>query len=296
MAPNRLARSVSIVSTVVLVMVLAASAISCGQAKQSSDKIGVAVTILPQAEFAESIGGDRINVTVMVPPGADPHTTELTPSKMTEVAEDKMYAKVGSGIEFELSYMDKIEAVNKNMLVVDCSKGIELVTSVDPNEPGIDPHIWVSPLNAKIMVQNICDGLVQVDPANKDYYEQNRDAYLQKLDALDQEIRSSLANIKNRAFIVLHPAWGYFARDYDLEQIPIEIGGKEPSAQDITRIIDEAKQRNIKIIFASPQFNPQMAEVIANEIGGKVVLIDDLARDYIENLHKVLDEMVQAME
>ena len=277
-------------------MVLAASAISCGQAKQSSDKIGVAVTILPQAEFAESIGGDRINVTVMVPPGADPHTTELTPSKMTEVAEDKMYAKVGSGIEFELSYMDKIEAVNKNMLVVDCSKGIELVTSVDPNEPGMDPHIWVSPLNAKIMVQNICDGLVQVDPANKDYYEQNGDAYLQKLDALDQEIRSSLANIKNRAFIVLHPAWGYFARDYDLEQIPIEIGGKEPSAQDITRIIDEAKQRNIKIIFASPQFNPQMAEVIANEIGGKVVLIDDLARDYIENLHKVLNEMVQAME
>ena len=277
-------------------MVLAASAISCGQAKQSSDKIGVAVTILPQAEFAESIGGDRINVTVMVPPGADPHTTELTPSKMTEVAEDKMYAKVGSGIEFELSYMDKIEAVNKNMLVVDCSKGIELVTSVDPNEPGMDPHIWVSPLNAKIMVQNICDGLVQVDPANKDYYEQNGDAYLQKLDALDQEIRSSLANIKNRAFIVLHPAWGYFARDYDLEQIPIEIGGKEPSAQDITRIIDEAKQRNIKIIFASPQFNPQMAEVIANEIGGKVVLIDPLAKDYIDNLRMVLDEMVQAME
>jgi zinc transport system substrate-binding protein len=296
MAPNRLARPVSIVSTVVLVMVLAASAISCGQAKQSSAKIGVAVTILPQAEFAESIGGDRINVTVMVPPGADPHTSELTPSKMTEVAEAKMYAKVGSGIEFELSYMDKIEAVNKNMLVVDCSKGIELVTSVDPNEPGMDPHIWVSPLNAKIMVQNICDGLVQVDPANKDYYEQNRDAYLQKLDALDQEIRSSLANIKNRAFIVLHPAWGYFARDYDLEQIPIEIGGKEPSAQDITRIIDEAKQRNIKIIFASPQFNPQMAEVIANEIGSKVVLIDDLARDYIENLRMVLNEMIQAME
>jgi zinc transport system substrate-binding protein len=207
-----------------------------------------------------------------------------------------MYAKVGSGIEFELSYMDKIEAVNKNMLVVDCSEGIELIGSVDPDEPGDDPHIWLSPNDAKIMVQNICDGLVQVDPANKDYYEQNRDAYLQKLDALDQELRSSLANIKNRAFIVLHPAWGYFARDYDLEQIPIEIGGKEPSAQDVARIIDEAKQRNIKIIFASPQFNPQMAEVIANETGGRVVLIDPLAKDYIENLHKVLDEMVQAME
>ena len=284
-----------IILALLLFTALAAS-ISCGQDTESSTKIGVAVTILPQAEFVESIGGDKVSVTVMVPPGANPHTTELKPSQMTEVAKAKMYAKVGSGIEFELTYMDKIVGINKNMLVVDCSKGIELRASVDPDEPGMDTHIWVSPLNAKIMVQNICDSLVQVDPANKAYYEQNRDAYLQKLDALDQELRSSLANIKNRAFIVLHPAWGYFARDYDLEQIPIEIGGKEPSAQDITRIIDEAKQRNIKIIFASPQFNPQMAEVIANEIGGKVVLIDDLARDYIENLHKVLDEMVQAME
>jgi len=277
-------------------MVLAASAISCGQAKQSSDKIGVAVTILPQAEFADNVGGEKVSVTVMVPPGADPHTTELTPSKMTEVAEAKMYAKVGSGIEFELTYMDKIEAVNKNMLVVDCSKGIELISSVDPDEPGNDPHVWLSPSNAKIMVQNICEGLVQVDPANKDYYEQNRDAYLQKLDALDQEIRSSLANIKNRAFIVFHPAWGYFVKDYNLEEIPIEIEGKEPSAQDVALIIQKAKELNIKIIFASPQLNPQMAEVIAREIDGRVVFINDLAKDYISNLRTVLDELVQAME
>jgi zinc transport system substrate-binding protein len=293
---NRLARAVSIVLALATVTVLAASAISCGQAKQSNDKIGVAVTILPQAEFVENVGGDKVSVTVMVPAGADPHTTELKPSQMTEMATAKMYAKVGSGIEFELTYMDKITGVNKNMLVVDCSKGIELVTSVDPDEPGMDPHIWSSPLNAKIMVQNICDGLAQVDPANKAYYEQNRDVYLQKLDTLDQDIRSSLANIKNRAFIVLHPAWGYFARDYNLEQIPIEVGGKEPSPQDVTHIIDEARQRSIKIIFASPQFNPQMAEVIANDIGGRVVLIDPLAKDYIENLRMVLNEMVQAME
>jgi len=293
---NRLARSVSVVSTVVLVMVLAASAISCGQAKQSSDKIGVAVTILPQAEFADNVGGEKVSVTVMVPPGADPHTTELTPSKMTEVAEAKMYAKAGSSIEFELSYMDKIEAVNKNMLVVDCSKGIELISSVDPDEPGNDPHIWLSPLNAKIMVRNICEGLLQIDPVGKAYYEQNRDDYLQKLDDLDQEIGTKLADVQNRAFIVLHPSWGYFARDYDLEQIPIEIGGKEPSAQDVTLVIETAKELNIKIIFASPQFNPQMAEVIANETGGSVVFIDPLAKDYLTNMRMVLDELVQAME
>jgi len=145
------------------------------------------------------------------------------------------------------------------------------------------------------MVQNICDGLVQIDPNNKTYYERNRDTYLEKLDSLDEEIKVKLENVQNRAFIVFHPSWGYFARDYNLEQIPIEIGGKEPSAQDVSQIIEEAKSRNIKIIFASPQFNPQMAEVIAHEIGGNVVSIDQLAKDYISNLQIVSNEMVEAM-
>ena len=279
-----------------LVSTLVAASISCGEEGTASGKIGVAVTILPQAEFTESIGGDRINVTVMVPPGTSPHTTELTPSQMTEVAKARMYAKVGSGVEFELAYMDKIKDVNKNMLIVDCSEGIELIGSVDPDEPGDDPHIWLSPANAEIMVQNICDGLVQIDPANKTYYERNRDTYLEKLNSLDEEIKAKLENVQNRAFIVFHPSWGYFARDYNLEQIPIEIGGKEPSAQDVSQIIEEAKSRNIKIIFASPQFNPQMAEVIAHEIGGNVVSIDQLAKDYISNLQIVSNEIVEAME
>jgi zinc transport system substrate-binding protein len=279
-----------------LVSTLVAASISCGEEGTASGKIGVAVTILPQAEFAESIGGDRINVTVMVPPGTSPHTTELTPSQMTEVAKARMYAKVGSGVEFELAYMDKIKDVNKNMLIVDCSEGIELIGSVDPDEPGDDPHIWLSPANAEIMVKNICDGLVQIDPANKTYYERNRDTYLEKLNSLDEEIKAKLENVQNRAFIVFHPSWGYFARDYNLEQIPIEIGGKEPSAQDVSQIIEEAKSRNIKIIFASPQFNPQMAEVIAHEIGGNVVSIDQLAKDYISNLQIVSNEIVEAME
>ncbi len=282
--------------TLALVSALASASMSCGDEGNASDKIGVAVTILPQAEFAESIGGDRINVTVMVPPGASPHTTELTPSQMTEVAKARMYAKVGSGVEFELAYMDKIKNVNKNMLIVDCSEGIELIGSVDPDEPGADPHIWLSPANAEIMVRNICNGLVQIDPDNKTYYERNRDAYIEKLDSLDEAIKAKLENVQNRAFIVFHPSWGYFARDYKLEQIPIEVGGKEPSAQDVAQIIAEAKSRNIKIIFASPQFNPQMAEVIAREIGGKVVSIDQLAQNYISNLRKVSDEMVEAMK
>ena len=277
------------------IFALTASALSCGQ-EETSDKIGVVVTIQPQAEFVESVGGEMVKVTVMIPPGASPHTYEPTPSQMTEAARARMYAKVGSGVEFELAYMDKISNLNKNMLVVDCSKGVQLIASVDPDEPGMDPHIWVSPRNARVMVQNICDGLIQIDPENRSYYEQHRDAYLEKLEQLDNEISNKLANVQNRAFIVFHPAWGYFARDYSLQQIAIEVGGKEPSGQDIARVIEEAKKLDIKIIFASPQFNPQSASVIAREIDGRVILIDNLARDYIANLQAVLNEMVQAME
>jgi zinc transport system substrate-binding protein len=288
----------------VLVLTLAFLTTSCQGTSQPNDKIGVVVTILPQADFVENVGGDKVDVTVMVPPGADPHTYELTPSQLVKVSKAKMYAKVGSGVEFELAWMDKIIEQNKTMLVVDCSKGIQLMEMDEhhgdeddgEHHQGDDPHIWLSSKNAKLMVANICSGLIQVDPQNEAYYTQNRDEYLAKLDALDRDIQEGLSGLRNRRFIVLHPAWGYFARDYNLEQIPIEIGGKEPSAKDIANLIQKAEEQNIKIIFASPEFNPRSADVIAKEIGGRVVFIDPLAKDYIKNMRLVLNEFVQVME
>ena len=242
-----------------------------------SEKISVVVTIPPQAEFVKRIGGERVEVSSMVPQGANPHTYEPTPSQLMNVSKAEMYVKMGSGIEFEIAWMDKIASMNRNMLIVDCSNGIELL-----EEDGkTDPHIWLSPKNAKIIVENICKGLIQIDPANKTYYERNKEAYLNELDALDKEISQILSNHKK--FIVYHPAWSYFAKDYGLEQISVEEGGKEPSPEHITRIIEEARRNNIKTVFASPQFK-EKAEVIAREIGGRVVEIDPLAENYIENI------------
>jgi zinc transport system substrate-binding protein len=286
-----------------LIAILAISAMSCEQKERISEKIGVVVTILPQAEFVESVGGERVEVNVMVPPGANIHIYEPTPSQMTALAEAEMYAKVGSGIEFELVWIDKLLAVNKKMLIVDCSKGVELQEMIEDyehdgeREHGVmDPHIWMSPLNARIMVRNICDGLVQVDPDNKSYYERNRDAYLQKLAELDQLIRDGLSGLTNRRFMVYHPAFGYFASEYDLTMIPIEEGGKEPTAAGLAHLIEQAKKHDIKVIFAEPQFNPQSAEVIAGAIGGRVVFINPLAENYVANLHSLLDELVKVME
>jgi zinc transport system substrate-binding protein len=285
-------------AALVLTISLATFAAACTSETKPADKIGVAVTLLPQADFIEHVGGEKVDITIMVPPGASPHTYEPTPSQMAALTKAEMYAQVGSRVEFELVWMDKLIAINQKMLIIDCSEGIELREMVDNDEHGhsaMDPHIWLSPLNAKIMVRNISDGLVQVDPENKTYYLQNRDAYIEKLEALDKDIRNGLASVKNRAFLVFHAAWGYFSRDYGLEQIPIEVGGEEPSAQDIASLIKEAKEHNIRVVFASPQFNPESAEVIAREINGRVVLIDPLAKDYIANMRLVLREMTQAM-
>lgn len=286
----------------VLIAVLAILAISHTPKAETTDKVGVVVTIVPQAEFVESVGGEKVTVTVMVPPGQDPHTYAPTFSQLVAVKQAKLYAEVGSGIEFELAYMDSIVEANRNMLVVDCSKSVELIEMEDheheeDNHPGgKDPHIWLSPRNAKIMVENICDGLVQIDPQNSEYYIQNKNEYLTKLDALDADINSSLADITNRYFIVFHPAWGHFARDYDLTQLAIEIEGKTPSPKDVADVIQEANEHNIKVVFASPEFDVKSAKTIAEAIGGTVALIDPLARDYVVNMYQVLSELVQGME
>lgn len=267
-------------------------------------KVRVVVSIVPLATFAEQVGKDNVKVSIMVPPGASPHTYEPTPSQLVEVSQADMFVKAGSGVEFELAWMDKIIDANKKMLVVDGSEGVDLIAmdehsqneAEEHSQHNMDPHIWLSPRNAKAMASNICDGLVQVDQANEAYYVQNKESFAQELDQLDADIRSGLEGIENRRFMVFHPAWGYFARDYDLEQIAVEEAGKEPTAKGIAALVEQAKEHNIKVVFASPQFSPQSARAIANEIGGRVVFIDSLAKDYVSNLRLVLSELAQAME
>lgn len=261
--------------------------------EKDSEKINVIVSVLPEAEFVERVGGEKVKVTVMVPPGADPHIYEPLPSQLKEVSLANIYAQVGSGIEFELAWMDKIKDMNRDMLIVNCSQGIELIKPEEENENN-DPHVWVSPKNAKIMVKNIYDGLIQIDPGNKEYYRENEEKYLEELDSLDKNITKALSGKENRKIMVYHPAWGYLCKDYNLEQISIEKKGKEPTPQGVASIIDEAKKYNIKIIFVSPQFPTKSAEVIAKQIGGQIVFIDDLAKDYVENLNKVVDAINKA--
>jgi zinc transport system substrate-binding protein len=142
-----------------------------------------------------------------------------------------------------------------------------------------------------MQVENICDALIEIDSENKDFYKQNKNEYLKKLDDLDLELKNIFSKIQNKKILVFHPAFGYLARDHDFEQIAIEIDGKEPSAENLADIIDTAKRENIKTIFVQKQFSMKSAEAIATQINGGVVSLDPLSKNYIENLRKIGKEM-----
>ena len=254
---------------------------------QSSDQVRVVVSVAPQEEFVKAVGKDKVQVTVMVPSGADPHTYEPLPKQMQELSQAQLYLMVGSPLEFELTWMDKMRAMNPQMKVVNTSQGITLLPS--QGESSSDPHVWVSPRNARVMVENTYQALVEVDPDNQKYYQENRDQYLKRLDQADQNLTQSLQKVNSKKILVYHPAWAYLCRDYGLEQISIEKEGKEPTSQDLTRLVDQARQENITLVFVSPQHNQENAQVIADELGGELVVVDPLASNYLENMAQVAE-------
>ena len=260
-------------------------------------KVKVVASTLPLGTFASMVGGDLVEVAVLVPPGASPHTFEPTPSKLADVAEAELYIKNGAGLEI---WMERMIQANRKMLVVDTSSGVELIetagSSCHEKILAADPHIWLSPKNAMIIVEEICDGLVEVDPENAEAYRRNRDDYLLRLEELDRELESAFSGASRREFIVLHPAWSYLARDYALVQVAILEGDKEPGPRYLAEIVEVAREENLTTIFVDPNFSPKSGEIIAGEIGGRVVPLDPLAEDYIENMRAVSREIGKSLE
>jgi zinc transport system substrate-binding protein len=289
----------------------------CGQrvppgeitASESNGPLNVTVSILPQKYFVERMGGDHVSVNVMVQPGASPATYEPRPEQLAALSEADAYFSIG--VPFENAWLDRIASANSEMLMVDTTTGIarmpmkahrhgeaeeheeEVYHEGEPENP--DPHVWLSPTLVKTQAQTIYGALVALDPAHEDAYEANLDRLIADIDALDAGIRETLEAVESKRFMVFHPAWGYFARDYGLEMIPVEIGGQEPSAAEMAALVAEAQAEDIKVIFAQPEFSTRAAETIANEIGGQVLLISPLAPDWLDSLRHVADTFAEVL-
>lgn len=253
---------------------------------KKNDKLIVFVSILPQADFVRQLGGNRVEVSVMMPPGANEHNYEPDTGQLKALSQADLYVKVGH-LPFEEGWMERFISTNRDMLVVDSSQSIEMIEH--------NPHIWLSPRLVKIQAETISAALVQLDPENQDYYLQQKQIFLKELDKLDQEITATLSGVKDKSFLVYHPAWGYFARDYGLQEVAIEEHGKEPGAREMSRIIDYAKKNQIKTIFDSSQHSTHSADAIAAELGARVVLLDPLPANYMDNMRKVAKTMAEEL-
>jgi zinc transport system substrate-binding protein len=278
----------------------------------AGEKIPVFVSIAPQKYFVQKIGEDRVSVQVMVHPGSNPATYEPKPRQMADLSKTKIYFAIG--VPFEDVWLDRIAAANSEMNVVHMEQGIHrmpmaahhhhdekeehhAVGGRDSNgHQGLDPHIWLSPPLVKIQIRSILSALVAIDPLHQDAYEANHQRLVAEIDQLDSRLRQTFAGRQGLRFIVFHPAWGYFARTYGLEQVPIEIEGKALKPAQLKALIKFARRAGIKVIFMQPQFSTRSARLVAREIGGQVAFADSLAGDWAANMQAVADKFKAALK
>ena len=291
---------------VLLRIAIAALALVLAHAGAAAAPLEVFVSILPQKYFVERVGGDAVKVGVMVRPGENPATYDPTPQQMVAITRARAYFRIG--VAFEDAWLPRMQAANAAMRIVDTRSGIALqpmaarvpargqAGSRDRQPTStLDPHIWTSPPLVKQQAATVRDALVALMPDQRVRFEQGYARFAADLDALDAEIHQTLAGKQDRRFMVFHPAWGYFASSYGLQQIPIEIEGKEPGPQALARLIEAARRDDVKVVFVQAQFSRTSAEAVARSIGGEVVQIDPLAEDFLANTRAVARALAGGM-
>ena len=259
--------------------------------------------------MVRQVGGGLVDVTVVVPAGASPHTFEPKPSLVKKFSAARLYFMVGAGFETWSARFINASASPPEMVVL--SEGLSLIRIADPHHPSANksgrdaprashdpaeaanPHIWLDPVYAMEMVAKIVAALVRLDGTHKTVYEQNGRAYVSRLEALDRLISARVARFRTKTYVAFHPAWDYFARRYGLVSVGVieAAPGRNPTPKQIQKIITEIKAHGIRAIFAEPQLNPKAAEVIAREAGVRLLLLDPMGGAGIRGRSSYLDLM-----
>ena len=265
----------------------------------NNSKLQVISSFNPLHEFSQNVGGEKVDVFLLVPAGVEPHDWEPTIKDVQRMQRSDLI--VINGIGFE-NWVDNLKDAGYSGEIINTSYGIPIKNSKDKNSEWIgDPHIWLNPVYAKIQIQNIANAFSKSDPINEKYYQSNAIAYIQELDLLDLKIRNELSSC-NDDFVALHDAFSYFADQYNLNQHTI-ISSNEPhgeiTGKTLENIISTAKKLNIKVIFAEENVNTRTSEIIANEISGKVLVLSPLEvvsdGTYISKMTENLENLKEAL-
>lgn len=258
------------------ILLVAAIAAGCTTSPAPGPPI-VAVSVAPQGYFVKRIAGDLVRVEVMVPPGANPAVYAPTARQVQAASEAALYVKVGHpAFPFEHNWLDSMIVAGSATPVVDGSK--EVLCS------DCGPHNWVSPACVRATASSLAAALERVLPEHRQTLRANLESFRSEIDRVDRTVREALDPHRGRRFLVFHPSWGCFARDYGLLQVAIERDGKEPSPRGLSSLIDAARNEGLRVVFVQPQFSSRAAETIAAAIGGRTEELDPLAADWPENL------------
>lgn len=301
-------------SILLALALLAGCAVPGSTPTANQDTHQVSVSILPQAWFVEKIGGDLVQVQSLMGTGDDPHTYEPSPSQMTSLANTDIYFTIG--VEFETAWMDRLVSASPGMRIIDSAAGIVRIPSAESHIPNgaahdeeheddhdhdhagePDPHVWFSSANARIIARNIAAALAEIDPQNKPVYDANLAALLADIDETDVKIRTMLADINQHTFLVMHPAWGYFADEYGLIQVSVEVGGDEPTPGSMAALEILARQTGATTLFAQKNSNLRLAQTIAEQAGiPNLVEWDPLAYAWDENMLNIAADLQLALK
>lgn len=261
-------------------------------------KLSVFVGIPPQAYFVNRIAGDLVELHTLMPASQNPVTYEPRPKQIKQLYDADIFFQ--SGVPFEQAWFSKNLTLRDSMTVIACCDQIALIEELhehqhDGHVHEFDPHYWTSPLQAKIIAQSIYVELAKQLPKYEKILKANYQTLLNELNDLNDHIRVSLQELNQRSFMISHPAWGYFAKDYGLEQISLEKNGKSIRARQIIQHIELAKELKMQAVYSQPQFNQEAAELIAKGADIEVIELDPMHSDYINNLYQVTDNIVKGL-
>lgn len=280
-----------------LIFVFVVILVSCQPRQKESDNL-VSVSILPQKYFVDQIAGDLLQVNVLVPPGSSPHNYEVLPSQMKNLAKSKVWLQIGL-LTFEDAWKEKFAEINKDLVIVNSSEGIAPIAGSEHDEEGhdqehsgaFDPHVWLAPAEVKILAQNTLSALKFAFPVYSTVFESNFLRFISQVDSLSSLIDQKLAPLKNRNILIFHPALAYYARQFNLKQISLELDGKEPSPRHMKEIVDLSHEQKINVIFIQKEFDPAFAQQLSREIEGKVVTIDPLDYNWEKQIMDITEKI-----
>jgi len=284
-----------LIITAVIIIQIFFIASCTSETDKKDDRLTVAVSIVPQETFVKEVAGGTVDIVTAIPPGKSPENYALSPMELEKLSRSSIYFSIG--VPAETGILEKLSDINGNIKIVNLADKVKEQYPEIEIAPGhSDPHIWLSPKRAAVMVDIISQELSDADKENSGKYSENAQLYIEKLIELDKEISELFSNFRNRTFIIYHPSLGYFADDYGLNMVSIEEEGKDAAPLNLQKVIDIAREQNIKTVFYQSEMDSKQSRVFADEISGKTVQVTPLAPDYIDNIKKITAEIVKSFE